>query len=594
VLVGLAVLAYALSAGHLDSVAWFQQMGGWCFPYASLLGKSTVLYTDGTHLALPPLSFVVLHWIAPHAPTRFDEDVLCRVTSLLAPIVLYLGTRRRLPARVAFLSAAGILALHPLGTLLYNQLCFLLACTGLVIALPAMTSRRSSRVRLALAALFLALAVLTKQSCGAGAVAGVALALALFPATVPWRRRLVRCGALLAATLAAVVVVGVALTPYLSFPGMIRDVLVHGSDPKGTRVDLLERLQDNVVSMARTIAWLPLAIPSVLLLVAFVWRRPARESSAEPPGWVHVAMVSAVGIVAALSPLLAWKGGLGVVKWLWSDAGLFLLGGERYWYLVVPAVVLLPLARRAGMPWAPPLIVASLPMYLAGMLSCPVVEWWSAWLDLWGRLWAPPLVFAGNAVALTLVTMLLARRTRWMLAAQLFLGLEMACPYWIYTWHPRLADEVYEPWPDVPALGAMKVRRELHGAHDAILAVRKLSDGPGDDVFWLPGDPPVEAYLERPRPALSSPLVFMDQYDDRYVDQDVEALLAHPPKLIVLGPFPKPHIWPYFRREEEWGTMRLIDRVQRDLLPGRYERLGILPWPDPKLTEGYLVYRRRR
>jgi hypothetical protein len=424
---------------------------------------------------------------------------------------------------------------------------------------------------------------------GGGAAAGIVVALLLFPSDDPWQPRLRRVGLFLGATLVAFVVLGLLLTPYASFPGMLRDVFVYGSEPKGTRAQLLARIGSTAASLVRNLGWLPATIPAVALVVASLWARRRERTDAPAPVWLHVALVWTVGVVAAAAPVLVAKGGAPLVGWLWSRPGGIAFAGQRFWYVLVPAACFLLFVRKIREEWLPPAFVA-LGMYLAGMLSCPT-GWSPEWVDFWGRLWSPPLVFLGNAACLVLVRTVAARTgPRAMIAAQLFVGLEIVCPYWLYTWHPRLVDALYERWDDVPALGPMKVRRDLHAARDAIVTVRMLAaDG---EVLWLPDDPPVDAYVGRPRPRLSSPLVFMDQYPDRWVDADFDRLRATPPAIIVLGPDPRPPIWPQFRTEPVWGTTRLVQRVENELLPARYEPVAALPWPDP-LGERYRVYRRR-
>jgi hypothetical protein len=93
----------------------------------------------------------------------------------------------------------------------------------------------------------------------------------------------------------------------------------------------------------------------------------------------------------------------------------------------------------------------------------------------------------------------------------------------------------------------------------------------GDAVLLLPNDPNVEAWFDRPRPALSSAILFTDQYWDRYVDADFDALRKNPPKVIIIGPRnywrPFSKIWHWHKEE---GLLRLIDRVESELLPRDY------------------------
>jgi hypothetical protein len=92
----------------------------------------------------------------------------------------------------------------------------------------------------------------------------------------------------------------------------------------------------------------------------------------------------------------------------------------------------------------------------------------------------------------------------------------------------------------------------------------------GERVLLLPNDPGVEAWFDRPRPDLSSAMIFVDQYWDRYVDDDFARLEKSPPKVIIIGPR---GWWRYYGQhwQQHRGTERLIDLVQDRLLPRRYK-----------------------
>ena len=92
-------------------------------------------------------------------------------------------------------------------------------------------------------------------------------------------------------------------------------------------------------------------------------------------------------------------------------------------------------------------------------------------------------------------------------------------------------------------------------------------------MLLLPDDPNVEAWFDRERPALSSAIIFADQYWDRYVDRDFAAIAANPPKLIIIGPR---NYWRFFSSawHKDDGIIRLVDLVESKLLPEKYD-LGL-------------------
>jgi hypothetical protein len=151
-----------------------------------------------------------------------------------------------------------------------------------------------------------------------------------------------------------------------------------------------------------------------------------------------------------------------------------------------------------------------------------------------------------------------------MLAALLVLG----------TW-PRMVDRMQlvarctERWGEIAHLLGARLRPEASGMRELIRDVRSFSDQEGSEVLLLPNDPNVEAWFERPRPQLSSAIVFVDQYWDRFVDMDFAALERNPPEVIVIGPR---NVWRGFSRQWQAnrGAERLIDLVVTRLLPGRY------------------------
>lgn len=70
---------------------------------------------------------------------------------------------------------------------------------------------------------------------------------------------------------------------------------------------------------------------------------------------------------------------------------------------------------------------------------------------------------------------------------------------------------------------------------DAALRARALA-GPDGTVLMLPEDPMFEALIGRPRPELRGAIVFVDQFPEHVLDQDLAKLHADPPDVLVLHP----------------------------------------------------------
>src|SRR5262249_21005859 len=124
------------------------------------------------------------------------------------------------------------------------------------------------------------------------------------------------------------------------------------------------------------------------------------------------------------------------------------------------------------------------------------------------------------------------------------------------------------PWPEVAAYAGARMPARADGLRTLIARVRALS-APTDRVLLLPNDPDLASAFERPAPTLSSLILFVDQYWERFVDADFARLQAGPPALIVVGPMST------LNAQWQWNgdkrrTDRLIRQVMRDLAPVAY------------------------
>ena len=137
---------------------------------------------------------------------------------------------------------------------------------------------------------------------------------------------------------------------------------------------------------------------------------------------------------------------------------------------------------------------------------------------------------------------------------------------------PQLAScrRCTESWPEVDYLAGARLRTGAKGMRRLVAVVRELTpNAESDTALLLPNDPNVEAWFARPRPELSSPIIFADQYWDRYVGEDVEAIRRQLPRAIVIGP---QGYWRHFHQiwRDHYGAERLIDAVRKEILPEHY------------------------
>jgi hypothetical protein len=151
---------------------------------------------------------------------------------------------------------------------------------------------------------------------------------------------------------------------------------------------------------------------------------------------------------------------------------------------------------------------------------------------------------------------------------------------WSTSMHTvRRLEQCTVSWPEVDYLRGARLPRAAEPLRELVPLVRRLAPSPGDTVLVLPNDPDLEAWFDRRRPQLSSAIVFVDQYWERYVDADFERIVSHPPKVIVVAP----RYWGPFMQKfwggNERGAHRLTMRVILDLMVPHYEHVATLDAP---------------
>ncbi len=116
----------------------------------------------------------------------------------------------------------------------------------------------------------------------------------------------------------------------------------------------------------------------------------------------------------------------------------------------------------------------------------------------------------------------------------------------------------------------MQVNERGHEVIRAALRVRALA-GPDDEVLVLPEDLQLMWLIDRPRPPIRGAVVFVDQYPERLVAEDLATLERDLPKVVVIHPSDRRlwrqmfEIWMY-----EGGAYHIMERFLDDLLPKHY------------------------
>jgi hypothetical protein len=122
----------------------------------------------------------------------------------------------------------------------------------------------------------------------------------------------------------------------------------------------------------------------------------------------------------------------------------------------------------------------------------------------------------------------------------------------------------------------MKVSERGRDLVRAAARVRELTS-PTDQVLVLPEDVALAALIGRPRPGVRGAIVFVDQYPERLVAEDIPLLAREPPKVILLHPA-ESHLWAQLFRiwSGDSGAQKLVDFTQQKLLPERYTRDSVV------------------
>jgi hypothetical protein len=440
-----------------------------------------------------------------------------------------------------------------------------------VVALGTMWHARSRRSRafspwLLLMTIGTAACLLTKQSTGGGVFMGVAFAL-LLVTQKPVCERVRDVVTFAIATAGVVGLMCLALWPWTDPLGIVRDVFLTGSEPKGGSLRLV-----------RSLAVFGLEIGQQIISVAFVLiiglgalgertsapTEPHRDVPAPTSRWLFLFAVLAALAACLLTPIVphferGFTGCSTVARQiLWCG---LLIGLLCSMHRLTPRVI-----RRSGegmdLPALSALFIVLLFSALFHSLSTPRFRW----------------IYDNNPLIVLAFGLVFIAGWKWIAASDYrhgplqitFSAAMLFFPWAAFCMQLSACADCTQAWPEVAYLQGARLAEKAAGMHQVVAHVRELAPDPATDcVLLLPNDPNVEAWFDRPRPRLSAPIIFADQYWDRLVAGDLQAIREQLPKVIVIGPR---NYWPEFHRiwQPHYGASRLIEAVQREIIPRHY------------------------
>jgi len=580
---------------HWTSIWFDKEFSGWNAPIANRIAAGQVLYADGGHIPIPPLAFLLIYWLTWGHATWMSESVLNFVFQALTLLVLYTGlsryVARPVPLLAVFATVPFFFSLQK--ALLYDSLAQAAVAILAVLAMEVACSQRGrsneaapqqpsppSFARILALSAVTGICFLAKQSTAAGALSGTCIVLFFFPRAGSAGQHL-KC-------VATYIVGTVGFLFVASFVLSLTDVFLTGSEPKGG----IELMLTHLAAYSREMwEW---SIPTALLaLVGFgsglllsdarIGRHPDVPIEQRPNddpvdttigslltyGAALAAAVLALNMVPApwglqLLETASWSSLFGFLPSALLSAGLLLCE-------VTLLSVLLRGAFAAGVsPALAVLVCVTFPAAVSHSLSVHHFRWTYDNNPLIAIALALLLAGLVNGINLLLPH---RRFSRIVLITGAVFVLQLALWTTIQTVGRQLqaVRECTQTWPEVAFLTGARLRESADGMRELVHEVRALAPRSTDRVLLLPNDPNVEAWFERPRPTLSSAIIFVDQYWDRFVDGDLARLKKDPPEVIVIGPRNR---WRFFFMQA-WskpnrGADRLITRVLQEILPRRY------------------------
>ncbi len=540
-LVGFAFLYVPRLANPLWSDVEFT---GWVSPIAQRMVEGQRIYRDFT-LPIPPGSFALMAAFQSLTGRFFllDELWLCALCQLLmVPIgwalVRPFTTERN--ATLATMAMVPVLIAAP-KEIAYDHTALVVAWGSLLLLSRGLLrpAGKARRALIASAGFTAGLTLVLKSSTGMGAVAAVCVAMAGI-AWIGWRtegkacfRDLARDAAFMGAGLLGGLVATVLVVTALggSVSEFYQVVFVDGPRLKGGRGQaILNLLSYTIVQTPMHLSFL-LALVMAYVLVRVVKSedpllvKPETEPLAGEQGrawWVFaVPMGVYVLLVFAVASLLL-AGNASHVPFGLQVGSAFGSAGPMMGMFVLLLLIVANWSRAQAR--TEPRTVFAVVGLAAGVLS------------LMHNLSDPkhrplydnnPIIPLGIVSLLILLDQARARVLKYAVVGLMLLGL-FGGKFQRYL-------IARTPVQDPGFWRGLRVNHNGTVLLEAAMRARELA-GPDGTVLSLPEDPMYQALIGRPRPKLRGGIVFVDQFPEHVLAEDLATLRAHPPTVLVLHP----------------------------------------------------------
>ena len=497
----LTVFGLFMVPAHLTSLWMDREFTDWISPIANRLHGSARLYGDGLHLPLPPLPYVLVRLLHPAGAIWIQESLLFYFFQAATLLLLYCLLFRQVGVGLAFAACMAALPvfLSLEKSILYDSMAqFLVAagggvCAGLIQSVQAGGDGRARGLAwcwLALQGWILGLLMLCKQSTGLGTFLGVCLALLVLPGRVELQRRCLSAVLVALFTAATVVVVALVLSKFVSFPGMIQDVFLNSSEPKGGSGRMLMNLAQNSIYLAKRAAAAAVLFYALSWLFRrqITWRNQTADvgiilnlapyarainSVVQARAVLLVFVTSGLSVLAVCAPRLHEAIG-GMVALIWTGnmpvklLDLALVPGV---VLVAGAIIHACRGKSGGLgdhPLAPYCVV----FLMAALFHSLSVAWFRWTYD------NNPLIVL--ALVFLFSPLVIAQGTARKWAANVATGLLCACVSLMWTfffWPCATVRSCTESWPEIRHLAGARLRPDCEGMRESRES-RPITGGP--------------------------------------------------------------------------------------------------------------------